>query len=77
MDDSSSRVYVTLYNNPSGGQLSPSNRLFAPVKNGMIQFEHLSIDKIGISYRLKFDLWEENSLGKLVQVSVETIGRFS
>ena len=38
--------------------------------------QNLSIDKIGISYRLKFDLWVENSLKKLVQTSVETIGMF-
>ena len=76
MDDSSSRVYVTLYSNPSDGHLSPSNMLFAPVRKGIIQFENLSIDKIGISYRLKFDLWVKNSLGKLVQTTVETIGMF-
>jgi hypothetical protein len=68
VDDSASAIRVSIYSNPSRGQLSPTSATVGILQKGALQFRNLSIDKAGIGYRLKYDFlkreeaqWEDTS----------------
>lgn len=72
--DSSSIVIAQLYNNPTNGTLYPDERRTTSLKNGTIQFRHLSIDKSGLGYRIKYVLWRKNSSGKYNETEIIAYG---
>jgi hypothetical protein len=73
VDDSSSAIRVSIYNNPSRGQLSPVSATIGILQKGVVQFRSLSIDKAGIGYRLKYDLLQHKE-EQLEESSIFTIG---
>jgi len=74
--DSSSKVLASLYNNPNDGTLYPYERTTAPVQNGTAQFKHLSIDRAGVGYRIKYVLWTNDSSGKMNETDIVSYGSF-
>ena len=71
--DSSSAVRVSFYSSPSRGSLSPVDGMIATLREGIVQFRGLAVDKAGSGYRLKYDfLYYEDE--ELVQSSVSTKG---
>ena len=73
VDDSSSAIRVSIYNNPSRGQLSPVSATIGILQKGVVQFRSLSIDKAGIGYKLKFDFLQRKE-AQLEESSIFTIG---
>ena len=77
--DYSSFIKVEIYNNPSEGTLSPKQHrgTFAPVVGGVAQFNNLSIDRIGVGYRLLYTLFESNEYrNALVPTEVQVLGDY-
>lgn len=64
VNDSSSAIRVSFYSNPSRGELSPVSGTTELLRQGVVQFRSLSIDKAGAGYRLKyvFLLYEDAQL---------------
>lgn len=56
VNNSSSVIEVSMYSNPSRGELSPHSGTTGILDKGMVQFHGLSIDKAGTGYRLKYVL---------------------
>ena len=71
--DSSSIIRVSLYSNPSRGELSPLSGTSGILDKGSMQFHGLSIDKAGIGYRLKYDFLKHTD-DHLEETSVFTFG---
>jgi len=60
--DSSSAVRISFFSNPSKGVISGETTVI--LKHGVAQFQNLSIDKVGIGYKLRYDFlqYEEGQL---------------
>ncbi len=73
VDDSSSAIGVSIYSNPSRGQLSSASSTIGILQKGVVQFRSLSIDRAGIGYRLKYDFLRREE-AQLEETSIFTIG---
>ena len=69
------RVLATVENNPTNATLSPKGGEWALVQpNGMVQFRDLRLDKAGVGYKFRYDLYcEENNVR--VETNVTTWGK--
>ncbi len=71
--DSSSIIRVSLYSNPSRGELSPHSGTTGILDKGSMQFHGLSINKAGVGYRLKYALLKHTD-DHLEETSIFTFG---
>ena len=72
--DSASAIRVSFYSNPSGGVISPIHATTGYLKDGVVQFRGLSIDKAGKDYRLKYSfLMYEGD--ELISTAISTLGK--
>ncbi len=60
-DDNINAVQISIYGNPTGGEIGPSNSLFAVAKHGIVTFSALKVSKTGLNYTLLFSFCEYNS----------------
>ena len=66
--DSQSGVAISIIANPSNGTLSTSSVQFIAVR-GVISTSSLSVDKVGVGYRLNFNLLQYSSAHGVLQAS--------
>ena len=70
------RVLITIENNPFNATLSPKGGELALVQpSGVVQFRDLSLDKAGVGYKFRYDLYccEENDIW--VDTNVTVLGK--
>ncbi|KAL3786858.1 hypothetical protein HJC23_013779 [Cyclotella cryptica] len=72
--DSSSAIKIAFYSNPSNGTILPSQKTTGDIKQGIVQFRGLSIDKAGDDYRLSYELFKYKK-GDLVSTSISVLGK--
>lgn len=76
VSDSLSLISVSIYSNPSGGTLFSYTNLITPVKFGIAQFKHLSIDKAGEGYSLLYSYINCHQ-GNTKDTQISAIGELS
>ena len=72
--DSSSAVRMSFYSNPSGGVISPMHATTGYLREGVVQFRGLSIDKAGKGYRLKYSFLKYEG-EELIPTAISTLGK--
>ncbi len=74
-NESRLQVRVSIGRNPTGGSLSPANRLVATFQQGVAQFKHLLIGVAGQGYVLCFDLVEADGITVPNWAKISTCGK--
>lgn len=59
--DDSSIVFVSIYSNPSNASLAPIGSRIANSSMGVVQFEHLKMDKNGTGFWFRYELYTFNN----------------
>lgn len=74
-NESRFQVRISIGRNPTGGSLSPVNRLVASFQQGVAQFKHLLIGAAGQGYVLCFDLVEADGITTPGWAKINTCGK--
>ncbi len=74
--DHSSKVLVSLYSNPVNATLSPSASRVKTSSHGIVQFEHLKIDKNGTGFWFQFELYVfDEDIDDYLVSNISTFGK--
>lgn len=74
--DSSSKVVVSLYSNPSNSSLSPLINTVAMPSQGIVQFKHLRINKAGVGFMFMYELFiNSKTESGLFRTNITTLGK--
>jgi hypothetical protein len=74
--DSSSRVAVFLFSNPTRTALQPMDMTVIRVENGIARFKNLFLAKAGEAYRFHYSLWSGDEIRDLEHSNITTLGEY-
>ena len=73
--DSSSALPISLYSNPSGGVISQMHATTGYLREGMVQFQGLSIDKASKGYMLIYLFLTYKGEELISTATISTLGK--
>jgi len=74
--DSSSRVTVFLFSNPTNTVLQPMDMTVIKVEKGIARFKELFLAKFGEGYRFHYSLWSGNEIRDLEHSNITALGEY-